>query len=216
MSALENSRLLVAATGLVLAAAAGCERASDPGVEMIGSPGTFAGPHAHFRKAVLKNAAGQTVARVTWVRGRGDRVGVFASVDFPGARVGFHGIHIHANDNPANGEGCVADPAMPPATHFVSADGHYNPTSMTHGAHGGDMPNVLVLDDGSAALSFTSQVDLDDIDGRAMILHEGVDNHGNVPVGPAANQYTANSPDAVTLTQNTGNAGVRIGCGVIR
>jgi Cu/Zn superoxide dismutase len=78
------------------------------------------------------------------------------------------------------------------------------------------MPNVVVLDDGSALLSFLSEVDLDDIDGRAMILHEGIDNHGNVPVGAAANQYTANSPDAVTLTQNTGNAGNRLGCGLIR
>jgi Cu-Zn family superoxide dismutase len=131
--------------------------------------------------------------------------------------VGFHGYHIHANDNPANGDGCVADPAQPATTHFVSADGHWNPTAVTHGQHAGDMPNVKVLGDGSAFLSFTTEINpLSDIVGRAVILHDGIDNHGNVPVGTAANQYTANSAAATTATENTGNAGIRIGCGVIR
>ncbi len=57
---------------------------------------------------------------------------------------------------------------------------------------------------------------LSDIVGRAVILHEGLDNHGNIPVGTAANQYTPNSPDATTLTHNTGNAVSRIACGLIR
>jgi Cu/Zn superoxide dismutase len=47
-------------------------------------------------------------------------------------------------------------------------------------------------------------------------LHQGPDNYGNVPVGTAPNQYTANSAEATTLTQNTGNAGARIGCAVIQ
>jgi Cu-Zn family superoxide dismutase len=171
---------------------------------------------SHFRSAVLKNAAGATVARVTFVRLRGDRVTVVATVSFPGIRAGFHGMHIHANDNPANGEGCVADPAQPANTHFVSADGHFNPTASTHGSHGGDTPGVNVLDDGSAFLSFVEEIDLAAIAGRAVILHEGMDNFGNIPVGVELNQYTANSPAAVTLTQNTGNAGNRIGCGLIQ
>jgi len=51
--------------------------------------------------------------------------------------------------------------------------------------------------------------------GRAVIVHAGPDNFGNVPVGPAANQYTANAVDATTATKNTGNAGDRLGCGII-
>ena len=79
------------------------------------------------------------------------------------------------------------------------------------------MPSPLVLDDGSALLSFTNRIDpLSDAVGRAIILHEGLDNFGNIPVGTGPTQYTANSPDAITLTQNTGNAGNRIGCGVIQ
>lgn len=48
-----------------------------------------------------------------------------------------------------------------------------------------------------------------------MIVHAGADNFGNVPVGGALNQYTANDVAATTATKNTGNAGDRLACGVI-
>ena len=70
--------------------------------------------------------------------------------------------------------------------------------------------------DGTAEAQFTTQrFRAADLAGRAVILHAGADNFGNVPVGPASNQYTANSTDATTATANTGNAGVRIACGVV-
>jgi len=171
---------------------------------------------AGVRTATMKNAAGATVAKVLFARLSGERALVTVTVTFPGIREGFHGLHIHANDNPANGDGCIADPAQPANTHFVSADGHFNPTAETHGNHGGDTPGVNVLADGSALLSYTHELTLAAITGRAVILHEGMDNFGNIPLGTAANQYTANSPDAITATQNTGNAGNRIACGVIQ
>ena len=169
-----------------------------------------------IRTATMKNAAGATVAKVVLARVSNERALVTMSVNFPGIRVGFHGAHIHANDNPANGDGCIADPAQPANTHFVSADGHWNPTAETHGEHGGDTPGVNVLSDGSALLTYTHELALADVTGRAFILHEGRDNFGNIPLGTAANQYTANAQDAITLTQNTGNAGNRIACGVIQ
>jgi superoxide dismutase, Cu-Zn family len=193
---------------------ASCSSPSDQATEQTSHEAVAA--RASFRTAVLRNAAGADVARVTFIRLRGDRVSVVATVNFPGIRAGFHGMHIHANDNPANGDGCIADPAMPANTHFVSADGHFNPTATTHGSHGGDTPGVAVLEDGTAFLTFVEDIDLDAIAGRALILHEGMDNFGNVPVGAEPNQYTANSPAAITATQNTGNAGNRIGCGVIQ
>jgi Cu-Zn family superoxide dismutase len=193
----------------------GCQAFTDPAeveeVEEVASAATS------IRSATLRSASGTVVSRVFFTPIGGSKVLVTATVNFPGIRAGFHGIHIHANDNPANGDGCIADPAQPANTHFVSADGHWNPTGETHGEHAGDMPSVLVLEDGSAVLSFTNRINpLSEIDGRAIILHDGPDNHGNIPVGTAANQYTANSPDAITLTQNTGNAGNRIGCGIIQ
>jgi len=96
-------------------------------------------------------------------------------------------------------------------------DGHFNPGAATHGNHAGDMPPLFVAASGNTATSFiTDRFTPAAIKGRAVILHAGADNFGNIPLGTAANQYTANAADATTLTANTGNAGNRIACGVIQ
>lgn len=129
----------------------------------------------------------------------------------------FHGLHVHANDDPSNGRGCQADPAQPPDTWFVSADGHLSKAGRRHGSHAGDMPSPLVVRDGSAWLEFTTgRIDLKSLVGRAVILHDGRDNFGNVPTGTAPDEYTPNSAAAVEKTRKTGNAGDRMACGVIR
>jgi len=128
----------------------------------------------------------------------------------------FHGFHIHANDVTANGEGCLADPALAASTWFVSADGHYNPTGQLHSHHAGDMPVVYVNSDGSVETRFEiDAVTLDELKGKVVVLHAGADNYSNIPLGPGANQYTANSADATSATSRTGNAGDRLACGVI-
>ena len=128
----------------------------------------------------------------------------------------FHGFHVHANDNPANGIGCVADPLAAPATWFVSADGHLMHAGEVHGGHSGDMPSLHLDSDGTAETTFAiDRIDVGELDGRVVILHAGADNFGNVPVGTMPNQYTANSPDASGLTGRTGNAGDRVACGEI-
>ena len=128
----------------------------------------------------------------------------------------FHGFHIHANDNPSNGDGCVADATQPASTWFVSADGHWklDPAEL-HGKHAGDLASVFINSDGTTSMKVVvSKLTPTQIVGKALILHAGPDNFGNVPVGPAANQYTPGA-EAVAATQATGNAGVRIGCAVI-
>lgn len=131
----------------------------------------------------------------------------------PGA---FHGFHVHANSDPANGSGCIADAAQAPATWFVSADGHLSEPGQTHGQHDGDMPSPRVEADGTARLEFTTDtLRLGDLRGRAVILHANPDNFGNVPTGPDGTQYTPNSAAATDLTQRTGNAGTRVACGVV-
>ena len=128
----------------------------------------------------------------------------------------FHGFHIHANDDPANGDGCIADPAAASSTWFVSADGHWNADGQVHAHHTGDMPSVLILPDGTAEVRFlTDRIAIDKLKGRAVVLHAGPDNFGNVPVGSSPAEYTPNSPDAVTATKATGNAGNRIACGLV-
>jgi Cu-Zn family superoxide dismutase len=138
----------------------------------------------------------------------------------PGATTSgaFHGFHVHANDDPANGSGCIADPNQAPSTWFVSVDGHlkHDPAEK-HGGHAGDLPTLYLDAGGHAEASFTvDRITPRELRGRAVILHAGADNFGNVPVGTAPDQYSANSDAAMTKTANTGNAGDRIACGVVR
>jgi superoxide dismutase, Cu-Zn family len=167
--------------------------------------------------AVLRDAGGVKVGTVHFDELGGE---TWVSGDFLAnghVKAGFHGFHVHANDLADGGTGCVADPKQASSTWFVSADGHYAGSGTTHGTHAGDMPSVLVQDDGTARLQFTTRaLALQDLLGKAVVLHAGADNFGNVPVGSAADQYTANSADATTKTAKTGNAGDRVACGVIQ
>ncbi len=86
------------------------------------------------------------------------------------------------------------------------AHGHWNPTNEAHGKwgsaayHSGDIGNVQLNAEGSGSVTVSSDRwtiggdDKTNILGRAVIVHSGVDDY---------------------KTQPTGNAGSRIGCGVI-
>lgn len=173
-------------------------------------------------RAILRDTTGAALGRATFVTRHGHteltvwmrRMPDGASLD------SFHGFHIHANNVPDNGAGCIAN--ADPALAFVSADGHWNNedgVARTHGAHLGDLPSLYVNVDGSVDATFTiDRVQPGLLAGKALVLHAGPDNFGNVPVGDvttAPNAYTPNSPGATTATQSTGNAGTRIACGVI-
>ena len=105
-----------------------------------------------------------------------------------------HAFHIHEK-----GDCSAAD--------FTSAGGHFNPTAQPHGRaaqgmhHMGDSDNLVADAKGVARVDahFKGVVigggALNDVLGKAVIVHAGADD------------YT---------TQPTGNAGGRIACGVIR
>ena len=183
----------------------------------IASMASTAGAHTRTARATLRDASGQEIGRVKFVDARGTtEVQVDIRRGSAVAADAFHGFHIHANDVATNGEGCVADPAQLSNTWFTSADGHWKSGTQTHGQHVGDMPSVFVNANGSVETRFTiSRIPLSELAGKAVVLHAGADNFGNIPIGPAADQYEENSADAITKTQNTGNAGDRIACGVI-
>ena len=119
--------------------------------------------------------------------------GLQVAVTVGGVSSGQHAWHIHQF-------GSCAEAGS-------AAGGHYNPDGVTHGflpkdgltaAHPGDLGNLDVGPDGSGASTVTLPgVTLSSgpyaVAGRAIILHEKVDDFG----------------------QPTGNAGSRIGCGVI-
>ena len=114
---------------------------------------------------------------------------------------GFHGFHIHTTGQ--------CDPGADPP--FSSAGGHLNPADTNHPEHAGDLPPLLVMQDGTAAISVRTDrltlADLLDDDGAAVIVHSGPDNAAHIP-----DRY-ADAPDEETLS--SGDSGDPVACGVI-
>jgi superoxide dismutase, Cu-Zn family len=208
---------LQAVAGCAVLASAACAEMTEVGVE--GSAPALSDDSADYESKAwteLRNAAGERVGRASFVSD-GEATYVTVTAQLPAELEGIHGMHVHANDVADNGEGCIADPNAEPSTHFVSVDGHFNPHGESHGHHQGDMPALFVGASGDAYLQFrTDHFQPDELRGRALIVHAASDNYGNIPLGDADNQYTANSDAATDLTGKTGNAGARLACGVIQ
>ena len=188
-------------------------------ISAVATLGPLAGasPGGADARAVLRNASGTTLGLVRLTQLPN---GVIVSVRAKGLAPGFHGFHVHANNDPANGVGCVADPNMPSSTWFVSADGHYREAAETHPNHQADMPVILIngtspADSRGVARFRTDRFDVSDVVGRVIVVHALPDNYANVPLGANGDQYAANSTAATDKTAATGNAGDRILCGVI-
>ena len=151
--------------------------------------------------AVLRDTSGQAVG-VAVFRERHGEVTVSAAV----RRVapGFHGFHVHS-----------VGECTPP---FTSAGGHFNPGGAGHGDHAGDLPSLLVNEDGRGELRFVTDRfsirDLFDGDGSALLVHAGRDNYANIPSRYHSHATDTFGPDADTLA--TGDAGARAACGVVR
>ena len=110
------------------------------------------------------------------------------------ASAGEHAVHIHAKGDCSASDG-------------TSAGGHWNPTGVAHGKWGegefhlGDIGNMMVDDQGIGKIELTTNLwemntgsDIDVV-GKAIIAHAGADDF---------------------VSQPSGNAGARIGCGVIK
>jgi superoxide dismutase, Cu-Zn family len=151
--------------------------------------------------AALHDATGKRVG-VAFFRERDGEVAVTAAVW--GLAPGFHGYHVHTTG--------VCDPPS-----FTSAGGHFSLPGQTHGDHAGDLPSLLVNDDGTGQLHFaTDRFTLDnlfDADGSALMVHAGRDNYANIPDRYHSHTYDTFGPDTDTLA--TGDAGARAACGVI-
>jgi superoxide dismutase, Cu-Zn family len=191
---------VLAASGATMAfAGSGGPDRGGGGYEGHGDRGAEAerGWQGRFAFARLTDAQGREIGRVWMREHRRDGV-VLLEARVRDLPAGFHGFHIHAVGR------CDAPG-------FTTAGGHFNPTGAVHGAHAGDLPSLLVTDDGSAILATATDrfsiADLRDADGSAVMVHSGPDNFANIPA-----RY--GTPDQETL--NTGDSGSRMACGVVR
>ena len=158
------------------------------------SEGDEHGDHSHDTeslKATLAAKSDNTTLKGT-ATFSGEAGKVQVKVDLTGAPAGEHGVHIHETGD------CSAADAM-------SAGGHWNPTGQMHGhlgttAHLGDIGNITVAADGTGTITTTNPAweltgtGANNVKGKAVIIHAMADDF---------------------MTQPTGNAGGRIGCGVI-
>jgi len=166
-----------------------------------------------FATAALKTPDGDDAGTVTFAED-GDLVTV--TVEARDLEPGFRGFHVHGTGK------CEPDSESPDGKtgDFMSAGGHLtgDAEATGHGnpddgpGHAGDMPPLLVGEDGTASMTFTTdrltrELLLDD-DGSAVMVHSEPDNFANVP-----DRYTEGEPDEDTM--KTGDAGDRALCGVV-
>ena len=115
-----------------------------------------------------------------------------AICDLSGLTPGLHGFHVHECGDFSNG--------------CASTCNHYNPDGKTHGGplgpdrHRGDFGNITVDERGHCTDQILADVTLDELIGRAFIIHADKDDLG-----------LGNDEES----KKTGNAGARIACGKI-
>ncbi|HKC24001.1 MAG TPA: superoxide dismutase family protein [Thermoanaerobaculia bacterium] len=180
--------LVVILSALAFAA---CSSSSSTTSTVAAPPAPAGAAAAPSAKADIEARSGSTVSGTATFTETGD--GVRVSVDVSGAPEGVHAVHLHEK----------GDCSAPDAT---SAGGHFNPSGMPHGApdapnhHAGDFGNMTVGADGKGHVALTTRMltvsaGPNSVLGRGIIVHAKADD---------------------LQTQPTGNAGGRIGCGVVR
>src|SRR4051812_31364901 len=148
---------------------------------------------AQTSTVALKNANGGDVGAAEMTQ---TPAGVLIKLSVKGLPPGDHAFHVHA-----------VGKCEPP---FESAGPHFNPANKKHGLmatdgpHAGDMPNLHIPAGGELVIEvLNNSVTLEkgkpnsvfDTDGSTLIIHAGVDDYKTDPAG---------------------NAGGRIGCGVVQ
>lgn len=146
-------------------------------------------PKVELAVATLHSVGDSGVEGVVYFKQEGDQVRVFGEIT--GLEPGMHGFHVHQwGDTTSLEDG-------------LSAGGHFDPEGKPHGApdaehrHVGDLGNVEANDDGVAKIDMVD--DVIELNGPHSIVGRGLVVHAKEDV----------------FTQPTGDAGARVGLGVI-
>jgi Cu-Zn family superoxide dismutase len=143
--------------------------------------------------ALINDSSGRAIGMATFIENAAGDLTV--TVEVSGLTPGKHGLHVHTTGS------CIGPD-------FTTAGGHFNPLNRRHGlqtsegAHGGDLPNLIVGADGRGRFSKTvasmrlsaGVLSLMDPDGSAIVIHAAEDDG---------------------MTDTTGNSGARIACGIV-
>lgn len=158
---------------------------------MQSQPGVPLTPATKQVIATIGPASESNVTGMAVFTQNGDQITL--TIEIQNASPGIHAVHIHENGD------CSAPDGK-------SAGGHWNPTDVAHGKWGvgefhlGDIGNITVGEDGTGSIELTTDLweigtgsDIDVV-GKGIIVHADADDF---------------------ISQPSGNAGARIGCGVI-
>lgn len=144
---------------------------------------------------VDEKGVGASVGQVTVSE---SKYGLVFTPSLQGLSPGIHGFHLHQN---ASCEPKEKDGKMMAAG---AAGGHYDPAATNaHGTpwgegHLGDLPPLYVEANGTANQAVLApRLKLSDLQGRALMIHAGGDNHSDHPAA-------------------LGGGGARVSCGVIK
>tara|TARA_R110000772_G_scaffold199570_5_gene310208 strand:+ start:2964 stop:3557 length:594 start_codon:yes stop_codon:yes gene_type:complete len=162
------------------------------------STASFASDMSDSGKTVIMNdlQSGESIGSI--IVSDYDDDGVVFTPNLSGLTPGIHGFHIHQNGD--------CSPAMKDGKNVLgaAAGGHFDPENTgkhsvpwSEKGHEGDLPTLFVDENGKAKQAvFAPELELDDIEGRAIMIHANGDNYSDSP-------------------KPLGGGGERIACGVI-
>jgi Cu-Zn family superoxide dismutase len=186
---MKTTRISTPAAAFAVAAAAALYTAGCSSTSSTTSRTAAAGPQA---RATIEPKSGSNVRGWATFTERSTG-GVAVVVHIENAPPGVHGLHLHEKGD------CSAPDAS-------SAGGHFNPGGMPHAGpsdtmrHAGDFGNITIEANGTGHLELVSDLltvrpGPNSVVGKAVVFHEKVDD---------------------LKTQPSGNAGARLGCGVVQ
>jgi len=185
---MKTTRISILAAAFAVAAAAALLTAGCKSTSTA-APAAAARPQA---RATIEPRSGSNVGGWATFTER-PTGGVAVVVHIENAPPGVHGLHVHEKGD------CSAADAS-------SAGGHFNPGAMPHAGpndqmrHAGDLGNITIEANGTGHLEIVTDLltvrpGPNSVVGKAVVFHEKADD---------------------LKTQPSGNAGARLGCGVVQ